>query len=143
MLEVVGLAAELAGADESVLQLHLGPLRDVSPWLLARVGRDAGGDVIGDERQAPGLARFLGGLERDERLPRTILYNVNPADNALFAAIAGAFSRPGVAPSCSGDRHGGSTTTSRACDGSSTTCRRSVSWRDSSACRPTRARSSR
>jgi glucuronate isomerase len=97
MLEVLGLAAQFAFADESVLQLHLGPLRDVSPRLLAHVGRDSGADVIGDERQAPGLARFLGGLERDGTLPRTILYNVNPADNALFAAMAGAFSRPGVA----------------------------------------------
>ena len=44
----------------------------------------------------PGLARFLGGLERDEALPRTVLYNLNPADNALFAAMAGAFARPGV-----------------------------------------------
>ncbi len=96
MLEVVALAARLAHSDESVLQLHLGPLRDVSPRLLELVGRDAGADVIGDERQAPGLARFLGGLERDGTLPRTILYNVNPADNALFAAMAGAFSRPGV-----------------------------------------------
>ena len=95
LLEVVALAARLACADESVLQLHLGPLRDVSPRLLELVGRDAGADVIGDERQAPGLARFLGGLEHDGTLPRTILYNVNPADNALFAAMAGAFSRPG------------------------------------------------
>ena len=96
VLEVVTLAARLACADESVLQLHLGPLRDVSPRLLAEVGRDAGADVMGDERQAPGLARFLGDLERDGTLPRTVLYNLNPADNALFATIAGAFSRPGV-----------------------------------------------
>ena len=95
-LEVLALAAELAFADESVLQLHLGPIRDVSPRLLAQVGRDAGGDVIGDERQAPGLARFLGELERSGTLPRTVLYNVNPADNTLFATMAGAFSRPGV-----------------------------------------------
>ena len=95
-LEVVALAAELAFADESVLQLHLGPIRDVSPRLLAQVGRDAGGDAAGDERQAPGLVRFLGELERRGTLPRTVLYNVNPADNALFASIAGAFSRPGV-----------------------------------------------
>ena len=95
-LEVVALAAELAFADESVLQLHLGPIRDVSPRLLAEVGRDAGGDAVGDERQAPGLVRFLGELERRGTLPRTVLYNVNPADNALFASIAGAFSRAGV-----------------------------------------------
>ncbi len=48
-------------------------------------------------RQAPGLGRFLGDLERAGTLPRTVLYNVNPADNALFAAIAGAYARPGVA----------------------------------------------
>jgi glucuronate isomerase len=96
MLEVVGLAARLAFDDESVLQLHLGPLRDVSPRLLAQVGRDAGADVIGDERQTPGLARFLGDLDRTGTLPRTVIYNVNPSDNALFAAMAGAFSRAGI-----------------------------------------------
>jgi glucuronate isomerase len=96
LLEVAALAARLAFADDSVLQLHLGGLRDASPRLLALVGRDGGGDVMNDERQAPGLARFLGGLERDGTLPRTILYNLNPADNALFATMAGAFSRPGV-----------------------------------------------
>jgi glucuronate isomerase len=96
MLEVVTLAARLEFARDSVLQLHVGPKRDVSPRLLAQVGHDAGGDAVGDERQAPGLARFLGALERDGTLPRTILYNANPADNALFASIAGAFSRPGV-----------------------------------------------
>jgi len=95
-LEVVTHAAELAFADEAVLQLHLGPIRDVSPRLLAEVGRDAGGDAVGDERQAPGLTRFLAQLERAGTLPRTVLYNVNPADNALFASVAGAFSRAGV-----------------------------------------------
>jgi glucuronate isomerase len=96
MLEVVTLAAHLAAADEGVLQLHLGAARDLSPRLLALAGRDAGADAIGDQPQAAGLARFLGALERDGALPRTILYNLNPADNALFAATAGAFSRPGV-----------------------------------------------
>ena len=97
-LEVVALAARLAHADESVLQLHLGAIRDASPRLLALAGRDAGGDVMGDERQAPGLARFLGELERGGTLPRTILYNLNPADDALMATMAGAFSRPGIGP---------------------------------------------
>ena len=96
LLEVVAHTARLAHADDSVLQLHLGALRDASPLLLERVGRDAGGDAIGDEHQAAGLARFLGDLERAGTLPRTILYNANPSDNAVFAAVAGAFSRPGV-----------------------------------------------
>lgn len=96
LLEIVTLAARLAYADDAVLQLHLGPLRSVSPRLLDAVGRDAGADVMGDGGQARGLARFLGDLEREGVLPRTILYNLNPADNALFVTMAGAFARPGV-----------------------------------------------
>ena len=97
LLEVVGLAARLAFADESVFQLHLGPLRNASPRLLASVGRDVGADVMNDERHAAGLARLLGDLEAASMLPRAVLYNLNPADNALFATMAGAFSRAGVA----------------------------------------------
>jgi glucuronate isomerase len=97
LLEVVAHAARMAADDDAVLQLHLGPLRNVSPRLLELVGRDAGADVMGDERQASGLARFLGDLESEGCLPRTVLYNLNPADNALVVAMAGAFARPGVA----------------------------------------------
>jgi glucuronate isomerase len=97
LLEVLTLAARLAAKGEGVLQLHLGPLRDLSPRVLGLAGRDAGADAMGDEPQAAGLARLLGTLEAGGILPRTVLYNLDPADNALFASIAGAFSRPGVA----------------------------------------------
>ena len=96
LLEIVALAARLAAADDAVLQIHLGPLRNVSPRLMDAVGRDAGADVMGDAGQALGLARFLGDLERADSLPRTVLYNLNPADNALLITMAGAFARPGV-----------------------------------------------
>jgi glucuronate isomerase len=96
LLEVVSLAARLAHADDSVFQLHLGPLRNASPRLLAAVGRDVGADVMNDQSHAAGLARFLGDLEAANTLPRTVLYNLNPADNALFATMSGAFSRAGV-----------------------------------------------
>jgi glucuronate isomerase len=96
LLEIVGLACELAFAADAVVQLHLGAVRDVSPRLRSLVGRDAGGDAIGDERQGPGLVRLLGELDERGSLPRLVLYNANPADNALFAALAGAFSRPGA-----------------------------------------------
>ncbi len=95
-LEVLLGTARLDVAVDGVLQLHLGPLRNVSPRLLRLAGRDAGADAMGDAGQAAGLARFLGGLERDGALPRTVLHNQNPRDNALFAALAGSFARPGV-----------------------------------------------
>ena len=85
------LVAGLNHAKGWVTQLHLGPFRDPNPLLAARLGADAGCDTIGDARQGPGLVRFLGGLARDNSLGRTILYNINPADNALFAALPGSF----------------------------------------------------
>jgi glucuronate isomerase len=74
-----------------VTQLHLGPFRDPNPLLAARLGADAGCDTIGDARQGPGLVRFLGTLAAEHALGRTILYNINPADNAVFAAMPGSF----------------------------------------------------
>lgn len=72
-------------------QLHLGPLRNVNAKLLAQVGADAGCDTIGDFPQAQALAGYLGRLARENCLPRTILYNVNPADNYVFGTMAGNF----------------------------------------------------
>ena len=78
-------------ARDWVTQLHLGPFRDPNPLLAARLGADAGCDTIGDARQGPGLLRWFGTLAAENALPRTILYNINPADNALFAALPGSF----------------------------------------------------
>ena len=74
-----------------VTQLHLGPFRDPNPRLAEALGADAGCDTIGDARQGPGLVRFLGTLAAADTLGRTVLYNINPADNALFAALPGSF----------------------------------------------------
>ena len=83
--------ARLNHARGWALQLHLGPFRDPNPQLAAALGADAGCDTIGDATQGPGLVRFLGTLSAENALPRTILYNINPADNALFAALPGSF----------------------------------------------------
>ena len=48
-------------------------------------------DRIGDSQQGPGLQRLLGQLAAADTLPKTVLYNLNPADNALFASMAGNF----------------------------------------------------
>ncbi len=73
------------------MQLHLGALRNTNPRRFAALGADAGCDSIGDFPQASALARFLGELDRADQLPRTVLYNLNPAENYVFAAMAGNF----------------------------------------------------
>lgn len=72
-------------------QLHFGVLRNVNARMFARLGPDAGFDSIGDFRHAAALARFLDSLDREEKLARTILYNGNPADNAVVATMLGNF----------------------------------------------------
>jgi glucuronate isomerase len=72
-------------------QLHLGAYRNANGRMLNGHGRDAGFDSIGDWPQVQSLGRYLDALDRDGALPRTIIYNANPADNYAFAAMAGNF----------------------------------------------------
>ncbi|MGC4072065.1 MAG: glucuronate isomerase [Nibricoccus sp.] len=70
-------------------QLHLGAIRNNNTRLLKRLGADAGVDSIGDFPQARGLTRYLDRLESEEKLPKTVIYNLNPADNYVFATAIG------------------------------------------------------
>jgi glucuronate isomerase len=72
-------------------QLHLGARRNVSTRGFESYGRDGGYDSMGDWPQVDALGRFLDRLDRERALPRTILYNLNPADNYAFATMAGNF----------------------------------------------------
>ncbi|MEM8739344.1 MAG: glucuronate isomerase [Planctomycetota bacterium] len=72
-------------------QLHLGALRNNNAHALKHLGPDTGYDSIGDARQGPGLRRHLGTLAGRKKLPQAVLYNLNPRDNHLFAAMAGNF----------------------------------------------------
>ena len=72
-------------------QLHLGALRNNNGRLLQRLGADAGVDSIGDFPQARGLSRYLDALDRENQLPKIVLYNLNPADNYVFATMVGNF----------------------------------------------------
>ncbi|MBM4058848.1 MAG: glucuronate isomerase, partial [Planctomycetes bacterium] len=83
--------ARLNHAAGWLTQLHLGAFRDPNPALARRLGSDAGADTIGDARQGPGLFHFLATLADEDSLGRTVLYNINPADNALFATLPGSF----------------------------------------------------
>jgi glucuronate isomerase len=80
-----------------VKQLHLGALRDPNLRIAAKLGADTGCDTIGDFKQGHSLARFLDRLDRIGKLGKTIIYNLNPADTYLFAAMPGSFQDGAVA----------------------------------------------
>jgi glucuronate isomerase len=74
-----------------VQQLHLGALRNNNTRMLRQLGPDSGFDSIGDFEIARPLARFLDALDADDRLAKTVLYNLNPRDNELMATMIGNF----------------------------------------------------
>ena len=59
--------------------------------MLKALGPDTGFDSIGDFEIAKPLSKFLDHLDRDNKLPKTILYNINPRDNELMATMIGNF----------------------------------------------------
>ena len=72
-----------------VQQFHLGALRNNNDRLLASLGPDTGFDSIGDFPQGKSLSKFLNKLDLENKLTKTILYNLNPADNELMATMIG------------------------------------------------------
>lgn len=74
-----------------VQQFHLGASRNNSVRQFEKIGPDTGFDSIGDFSQSSRLVSFLGKLESGDKLTKTILYNLNPSDNEVFASIAGSF----------------------------------------------------
>jgi glucuronate isomerase len=74
-----------------VQQFHLGALRNNNTRMLQELGPDTGWDSIGDFRQGRSLAAFLDKLDSNNKLAKTVLYNLNPADNELFATMIGNF----------------------------------------------------
>ena len=78
------------------MQLHLGPIRNNSPRLVSSFGADAGGDSIGLATDPFQLSAFLGDLDGSDTLPKTILYNLNPADSAMLSTMAVNFAADGA-----------------------------------------------
>ncbi|MDG2399529.1 MAG: glucuronate isomerase [Akkermansiaceae bacterium] len=73
------------------MQLHLGPRRNPNTRLFDKLGPDSGFDTIGDWPQGEALLSFLDSLSKLNKLPKTIIYNLNPRDNAVLAAACGSF----------------------------------------------------
>lgn len=80
-----------------VQQFHLGALRNNNSRMMQLLGADTGWDSIGDFSQAAGLAKFLNRLDQDDKLAKTIIYNLNPADNEVMASMIGNFNDGSVA----------------------------------------------
>ena len=90
---VLAALAKAYAARGWVMQLHFGALRDVNTRLMSLTGPAAGGDIIGGYGFAEKLAPLLDELDRTDSLPKTILYSINPADNALIDTLIGCFQR--------------------------------------------------
>lgn len=80
-----------------VQQYHLGALRNNNQRMLTQLGADTGWDSIGDFPQGRNLAKFLNRLDSQNKLAKTILYNLNPADNELMATMTGNYNDGSVA----------------------------------------------
>ncbi len=74
-----------------VQQFHLGALRNNNSRMLKLLGPDTGFDSIGDFKQAVTLSDFLNYLDSTDELTKTVIYNLNPADNEVMAAMIGNF----------------------------------------------------
>jgi glucuronate isomerase len=72
-------------------QFHIGALRNNNTRLFKKLGPDTGFDSIGDFDIARPLSRLLDRLDMENKLSKTILYNLNPRDNELMATMIGNF----------------------------------------------------
>jgi glucuronate isomerase len=80
-----------------IQQFHIGAMRNNNLRALRNLGPDTGWDSIGDWSQASALSKFLARLDEEDRLTKTIIYNLNPADNAVMASMIGNFNDGSVA----------------------------------------------
>ena len=73
------------------MQLHYGAIRNVNSDMFERLGPDTGFDCIGAADNSNGLSRLLDGISRYCRIPRIIVYSINPNDNTIIDSIIGCF----------------------------------------------------
>ncbi len=72
-------------------QFHIGAIRNNNTFMYNKLGADTGFDSIGDDLVAKDMSKFLNSLATDEKLTKTILYNLNPAHNEVYATMLGNF----------------------------------------------------
>ncbi|GMO32891.1 MAG: glucuronate isomerase [Candidatus Azobacteroides pseudotrichonymphae] len=78
-------------------QFHYGALRNNNTKMFMQIGADSGYDSIGDWNTARSMSKFLNCLDKQNKLTRTILYNLNPNDNEMIATMVGNFQDGSIA----------------------------------------------
>lgn len=78
------------------MQIHVGAIRNNSTRMYRALGPDTGFDSIAETNVAEPLAKLLDSLDREDLLPKTILYSLNPKDNYTLATLMGCFQGGGV-----------------------------------------------
>lgn len=79
-----------------VMQLHMNAIRNLNGPGMRTLGPDTGYDASHDLPMAERLAGFLGALEEDHALPKTVLYTLNPKDYYVMGTVMGAFQGKGI-----------------------------------------------
>jgi glucuronate isomerase len=80
-----------------VMQLHMNAARNNNRRMFGRIGPDTGFDAINDEEVVQSLSKLLDAMDSDDKLPKTIVYSLNPKQNDVLAALIGCFQGGGVA----------------------------------------------
>jgi glucuronate isomerase len=78
------------------MQLHIGAIRDNSTRMFEQIGPNTGFDSISDLEMARPLNGYLNALDKNNQLPKTIIYNLNPAHNYVISSAVGNFQGGGV-----------------------------------------------
>ena len=78
------------------MQLHYGCKRDNNVLRFNQLGPDTGYDCINNFAPSSQMADFLNALNASDQIPRTIIYSLNPNDNAAIGTIIGCFQDAGV-----------------------------------------------
>lgn len=74
-----------------VMEMHLGVMRNNNTKMFKRLGADAGFDSINDRETAKTLSRYLDSLDKEDNLPKTVLFALNPKDNYVLGSMLGNF----------------------------------------------------
>ncbi len=92
---LVFLANEYSKKDWT-MQIHYGSMRNVNAKMFKHLGPDTGYDCISTNDSSAGLASLLNEIENNSNMPKTIVYSLNPNDDAMICSVIGCFQGQGI-----------------------------------------------